>query len=63
MLRVHCSGGMYFAGLKTERFQAAPAKVSGPAENSYLSWPDWRVYPDGGIGSGERAFGCRVAVQ
>jgi hypothetical protein len=28
MLRVHCSGGMYFAGLTTERFQAARQRLA-----------------------------------
>lgn len=39
MLRARTSNGIYFAGLKTERFQAAAAKVSAPASGHRTGFP------------------------
>jgi hypothetical protein len=45
------------------KFEAEAAKVSDPAENSFLSSPRGRVYPNGASGQEDEPSGCRVAVR
>ena len=62
MLRAPASSGMSFAGFTTGNSKQTAAKVSWPAENSFLSSPRERVYPSRASDHENEQSGCRVAA-